>query len=173
MVIEGAEARLRSICVGDIVNMATAEMAESPVLLVADIHRGGAFASLIGTLELLTGEERKRVKGFFINKFRGDVRLLKPGLDFLVERTGRGVLGVIPYLKDHGIEEEDALERPDENRLCRITGCAEKDLAVRKNCTQRCFPVRAHLIWPGFMNAWAWPGAGVLSRIEGRKCCII
>ncbi|NOU95695.1 cobyric acid synthase [Paenibacillus sp. LMG 31456] len=92
----------------DIVNMRLAGWADAPVVLVADIDRGGVFASLLGTMEIFTPEERNRVKGFIINKFRGDVTLLKPGLDWLEQRTGKPVLGVIPFLPNLELEDEDS-----------------------------------------------------------------
>ncbi len=92
----------------DIVNTGMAEMADAPVILVADIDRGGVFASIYGTIKLLEPDEQKRIKGVIINKFRGDKTLLLPGIEMIEELTDVPVLGVVPYVK-LGIEEEDSL----------------------------------------------------------------
>jgi cobyric acid synthase CobQ len=94
----------------DIVNMKMARAAGAGVILTGDIDRGGVFASLVGTMELLEPGEREKVKGFLINKFRGREELLKPGLDFLARKTGRDTLGVIPYIHKLGLPQEDSVE---------------------------------------------------------------
>ncbi|CAD6881962.1 Cobyric acid synthase (EC 6.3.5.10) [Methylomonas albis] len=110
LIVEGAgspaEINLRA---GDIANMGFAEAVDCPVILIADIDRGGVFAHLVGTLELLSASEQQRVVGFVINRFRGDIALLQPGLDWLEQRTGKPVLAVLPYLHDLYLEAEDAL----------------------------------------------------------------
>lgn len=111
VVVEGAgspaEINLRE---GDIANMGFAEAVDCPVILVADINRGGVFAHLVGTLALLSESEQARVKGFVINRFRGDLALLQPGLDWLEAHTGKPVLGVLPYLSEFHLEAEDAVD---------------------------------------------------------------
>lgn len=97
----------------ELVNMKVAEIANVPVILVADIDRGGVFASIVGTLELLSPSERKRVQGIIINKFRGDIDLFKDGISWIEEKTGIPVLGVLPYLDQHMIEGEDSLSLQD------------------------------------------------------------
>jgi len=110
VVIEGAgspaEVNLRD---RDICNMRIAKMAGAPVILVGNIDPGGVLAAIVGTLELLEADERDRVAGLVINKFRGDFDLLKPGLDFLEARTGKPVLGVLPYIQGLNVVEEDSM----------------------------------------------------------------
>ncbi len=93
----------------DIANMGFAEAVDCPVILVADIDKGGVFAHLVGTLALLSESERARVQGFIINRFRGDLALLQSGLDWLEDYTGKPVLGVLPYLQGFYLDAEDAL----------------------------------------------------------------
>jgi adenosylcobyric acid synthase len=129
VVIEGAgspaEINLRA---GDIVNMRVARHVGAPVLLAGDIDRGGVFAHLYGTVALLEPEERALVRGFVINKFRGDLSLLRPGLAMIEERTGIPVLGVVPYIRDLRISDEDAVSL--ESR--RPAGSGAIDVAVIK-----------------------------------------
>ena len=110
MVIEGAgspaEVNLKA---NDIVNMRIAKMTQAPVFLIADIDRGGAIASIVGTLELLEPEERDLIKGIVINKFRGDIKLLEPALTFIDEKSGKKVVGVIPAIENIDIDEEDSV----------------------------------------------------------------
>ncbi|MFX4227100.1 MAG: cobyric acid synthase [Porticoccaceae bacterium] len=94
----------------DIANMGFAEAVDCPVILVADIDRGGVFAHLVGTLSLLSQSEQQRVVGFVINRFRGDLSLLQPGLDWLEMKTGKPVLGVLPYLHNLQLDQEDAID---------------------------------------------------------------
>lgn len=103
-----AEINLRA---GDIANMGFAETVDCPVLLAADIDRGGVFAQLVGTLELLSASERQRIVGLIINRFRGDPSLLRDGLDWLEAKTGKPVLGVVDYLQGLHLEAEDAIDR--------------------------------------------------------------
>jgi adenosylcobyric acid synthase len=110
VVVEGAgspaEINLRA---NDIANMGFAEAVDCPVILIADIDKGGVFAHLIGTLALLSPSEQARIIGFVINRFRGDLALLQPGLDWLEQRTGKPVIGVLPYLHGLHLEAEDAV----------------------------------------------------------------
>jgi len=115
VIVEGAgspaEVNLRA---DDIANMGFAEAADCPVLLVADIDRGGAFAQIVGTLDCLSESERARVVGFVINRFRGERSLLAPGLEWLEARTGKPVFGVLPFLLGLALDAEDALPERSE-----------------------------------------------------------
>jgi len=130
IVIEGAgspaEIKIRG---KDIVNMSMAEIADAPVILVGDIDKGGVFASLAGTMLLLTEDEKARVKGVIINKFRGDIKILEPGLKMLEDIIKVPVLGVIPYTRLN-IEDEDSLAERFNQKM--DVNCVEIDIAVIK-----------------------------------------
>ncbi|AUZ47494.1 cobyric acid synthase [Pseudomonas orientalis] len=121
VMVEGAgspaEINLRA---NDIANMGFAEAVDCPVLLIADINRGGVFAHLVGTLELLSPSEQARVRGFIINRFRGDIALLQPGLDWLEARTGKPVVGVLPYVMDLHLEAEDGIDQRQIDKAAQV-----------------------------------------------------
>ena len=123
ILVEGAgspaEINLRK---GDIANMGFALRANCPVIIIADIDKGGVFAHLVGTLELLSKEEQLLVKGFVINRFRGDIALLQDGLDWLEDYTGKPVLGVLPMLHGLHLDAEDAVPTLDEHTQSKQSG---------------------------------------------------
>src|SRR3954452_1512322 len=102
-----AEINLRA---GDYVNMGLARAVDLPVIVVGDIDRGGVLAAMFGTLAVLSPEDQRLVAGFVVNKFRGDARLLAPGLDMLTSLTGRPVLGTLPWRSDLWLDAEDSLD---------------------------------------------------------------
>ncbi len=126
IVIEGAgspaEVNLKA---NDIVNMRVAKFLNAPVILVADIDRGGCLASIVGTLELLDDDERELVKGLVINKFRGDVNLFLPAVEFLERKTSKPVLGIVPFIDKLGIDDEDSVSLDD-----KISSDGEVSIAV-------------------------------------------
>ena len=139
--------------------MGLAELVDAPVLLAGDIDRGGVFAQLYGTVELLEPAERARIKGLVINKFRGDAAILKPGLTMLEEKTHLPVLGVVPYLRVD-IEDEDSLSSRLEEQHCRQTaGCCHSAAA-------------AYLQFYGFYAVGAAPAAerAVCARPPAAGC---
>ncbi|MDH4250248.1 MAG: cobyric acid synthase [Nitrospira sp.] len=177
MVIEGAgsaaEVNLRK---WDLVNWPVVEFAEAQVLLVADIDRGGVFAQVVGTLDLLEPAERARVCGIIINKFRGDATLFADGVDFLESRTGIPVLGVVPFLRDLMLDQEDSLDLVRHQQTSFASDCiniavillphmsnftdfnvlmAEKDVALKYVSTPSALVDADSVIIPGSKNTLA------------------
>jgi adenosylcobyric acid synthase len=129
MLLEGAGSPAEiNLSDHDIVNMRMAHAADAVCLLVGDIDRGGVFASLLGTMELLEPEDRSRIRGFVINKFRGDESLLRPGITMIEQRLGLPCIGIVPFVHDLGLDEEDGVAL--ENRLTvACWKCLESSLA--------------------------------------------
>ena len=129
IVIEGAGSPAEiNIKDDDIVNMKIAEIADAPVILVTDIERGGSFAWIVGTLELLNSDERDRVMGVIINKFRGDMGILESGLQMLEERINKPVLGVLPYFTNIDVDDEDSVSLDRKNKKQEARGKKQEDL---------------------------------------------
>lgn len=110
----------------DIVNFRMAEACDAPVILAADIHRGGVFGQLVGTLACLPEHQQDRIAGFIVNRFRGDIRLFSDGVDWIQRKTGKPVFGVVPWYDHFVIEQEDSvvIERPRPVDTSRIAGSA-------------------------------------------------
>lgn len=147
----------------DIANMGFAEAVDCPVILMADIDRGGVFAHLVGTLELLSPSEQARVKGLVINRFRGDIGLLEPGLRWLEERTGKPVLGVLPYLHGLFLDAEDALALAADKKTAakiKVVAPATPRIANHNDLD----PLRLHpevdFVWVG--PGQIWPAADLV-----------
>ena len=153
LVIEGAgspaEVNLND---RELVNMTVAKRADVPVILVADIERGGVFASIIGTLALVP--EPERVKGLIINKFRGDARLFDDGIRFLESYTGIPVLGVIPYMAGHEIEQEDSLGVQVTERISTVENAIEL-VICRHPYLSNFTDIEPFLIEPDVSVRWA------------------
>jgi adenosylcobyric acid synthase len=141
VVLEGAGSPAEiNLKAHDIVNMRMAKAAQAACLLVADIDRGGAFASLLGTVELLEPDERERLRGFVINKFRGDRELLQPGIEMIANRVGMPCAGVVPYLPDIGLDEEDSVALEDRPTARRQWRPIESGMARRLRIGVIAFP---------------------------------
>ena len=137
IVIEGAGSCAEvNLMPNDIVNMRMAEYAESPVILIADIHKGGVFAQIVGTLECLSAKQREMIAGFIINRFRGDISLFSDGIKWIEEKTGKKVFGVLPWYDHIRIEAEDSVVienvkkvMPDKD--CQKNGSQSKIAVIR------------------------------------------
>jgi adenosylcobyric acid synthase len=128
IVIEGAGSPAEiNIKDNDIVNMKIAEIADAPVILVTDIEKGGSFAWIVGTLELLDSDERDRVMGIIINKFRGDLSILESGIDMLEERINKPVLGVLPYFTNIDVDDEDSMSLDNRGKKQEVRSRRQED----------------------------------------------
>jgi adenosylcobyric acid synthase len=152
VIVEGAgspaEVNLRA---NDIANMGFAEAADCPVLLAADIDRGGALAHVLGTLACLSASERERVEGLVINRFRGERSLLAPGLDWLERETGKPVLGVLPYLNGLVLDAEDALpeQKPGTDHVFRVAVPVYPRISNHTDLDALRLHPQVHVAWVG------------------------